>query len=68
MSDFEFHKSSYSGGQPDSQWVDVAVNIPSVVAVRDSKRADGPSVHLTPAAWTAFLTHTTCPSARARRP
>ncbi|MDK1472808.1 DUF397 domain-containing protein [Streptomyces sp. 549] len=55
MAEFHFRKSSYSGGQPDSQCVEVAVSAPVSVAVRDSKRPGGPQLRLSPAAWTAFL-------------
>jgi hypothetical protein len=34
--------------------VEVAVNLPGVVAVRDSKDPDGPALAFTPAAWHAF--------------
>ncbi len=34
--------------------VEVAVNLPGVVAVRDSKDPAGPALTLTPAAWQAF--------------
>ncbi|WP_410814151.1 DUF397 domain-containing protein [Micromonospora sp. 067-2] len=35
--------------------VEVADNIVDVVAVRDSKDAEGPALTFTPAAWSAFL-------------
>jgi len=34
--------------------VEVAVNLPDVVAVRDSKDPAGPALTFTPAAWHAF--------------
>jgi hypothetical protein len=41
--------------------VEVAVNLPGVVAVRDSKDPAGPALTFTPDAWRAFtgrlLTH-----------
>ncbi|WP_326611344.1 DUF397 domain-containing protein [Streptomyces scopuliridis] len=53
MSDkFEFRKSSYSN--LTGECVEVALNLPGTVAVRDSKRQTGPVVHVTPAAWDAF--------------
>lgn len=55
MTDFEFAKSSYSGGDAGQQCVEVARNVPGTVAVRDSKDADGPILQLTPGSWTAFL-------------
>jgi hypothetical protein len=35
--------------------VEVATNLPGVVAVRDSKDPDGPKLIFTPAEWRAFL-------------
>ncbi|MFC6082806.1 DUF397 domain-containing protein [Sphaerisporangium aureirubrum] len=35
--------------------VEVASNLPSVVAVRDSKNPDGPVLVSTPAEWSAFM-------------
>ncbi|MET9655938.1 DUF397 domain-containing protein [Streptomyces sp. NPDC006510] len=52
MPHFEFVKSSYSSG--NGECVEVARNIPRTVAVRDSKRTDGPVIVLGPAAWEAF--------------
>ncbi|MFE9888771.1 DUF397 domain-containing protein [Streptomyces scopuliridis] len=53
MSDkFEFRKSSYSN--LTGECVEVALNLPGTVAVRDSKRQTGPVVRVTPAAWDAF--------------
>ncbi|MFJ9212552.1 MULTISPECIES: DUF397 domain-containing protein [Streptomyces] len=53
MSDkFEFRKSSYSN--LTGECVEVALNVPGTVAVRDSKRQTGPVVRVTPAAWDAF--------------
>ncbi|MFI1569100.1 DUF397 domain-containing protein [Streptomyces sp. NPDC020490] len=54
MTDFEFVKSSYSGGDAGQQCVEVARNVPRTVAVRDSKRADGPILRVAPAAWASF--------------
>lgn len=54
MSQFDFVKSSYSDDQADSECVEVAVNVPGTVAVRDSKRAGGPVIEVTPTAWAAF--------------
>lgn len=55
MTRFVFVKSSYSGNTTDSDCVEVATNVAGTVAVRDSKRADGPVIRLTDAAWSAFL-------------
>jgi hypothetical protein len=52
MPEFEFLKSSYSNVQ--NECVEVARNIPTTVAVRDSKAPDGPILRLTPIAWTEF--------------
>jgi hypothetical protein len=44
--------SSSNGGN----CVEVARNLPGVVAVRDSKDPDGPALAFTPADWEAFTT------------
>ncbi|MFF8915947.1 DUF397 domain-containing protein [Streptomyces sp. NPDC015032] len=54
MLGYKFVKSSYSGGNAGQECVEVARNIPRTVAVRDSKRPEGPVVLLGPAAWDAF--------------
>jgi hypothetical protein len=46
----EWRKSSYSGGNGGG-CVEVARNLPGVVAVRDSKDREGPALILTPGAW-----------------
>jgi hypothetical protein len=51
---FEFRKSSYSGGESGT-CVEVAVNVPTVRAIRDSKNPSGPALRLNVAAFTAFL-------------
>ncbi|MFE9486260.1 DUF397 domain-containing protein [Streptomyces sp. NPDC006641] len=55
MPHFEFVKSSYSSG--NGECVEVARNIPRTVAVRDSKRPDGPLLVLAPAAWDTFTAY-----------
>lgn len=50
---FEFVKSTYSSG--NGECVEVARNIPSTVAIRDSKEPDGPILQLSKGTWTAFL-------------
>ncbi|MFF3143071.1 DUF397 domain-containing protein [Streptomyces sp. NPDC057927] len=57
MADFVFIKSSYSGGDAGQECVEVACNIPGIVAVRDSKDLDGPIVVVAPSAWAAFAVH-----------
>ncbi|MFJ8138587.1 DUF397 domain-containing protein [Streptomyces sp. NPDC096013] len=57
MPAFEFVKSSYSGGNAGQECVEVARNIPTTIAVRDSKAPDGPILQVTPATWTAFTAH-----------
>jgi hypothetical protein len=54
LTDAEWRKSSHSsnGGQ---SCVEVARNLPGVVAVRDSKDPDGPKLIITAAGWRAFL-------------
>ncbi|WP_225096885.1 DUF397 domain-containing protein [Streptomyces sp. CoH27] len=54
MPDFEFRKSSYSNEA--AECVEVATNIPTTIAVRDSKNPTGPSLRLAPATWTSFWT------------
>jgi hypothetical protein len=48
----DWRKSSYSGGTGNC--VEVAGNLPGIVAVRDSQDPDGPALTLTPAAWRAL--------------
>ncbi|GAA2878633.1 hypothetical protein GCM10010517_40710 [Streptosporangium fragile] len=43
--------SSDNGGQ----CVEVATNLPGVVAVRDSKDPDGPALLFTPAEWRSLI-------------
>ncbi|WP_217142715.1 DUF397 domain-containing protein [Streptomyces sp. AC627_RSS907] len=53
MNGFVFVKSSYSSGS--GECVEVARNIPRIVAVRDSKGpGGGPILRLAPQAWAAF--------------
>lgn len=49
----EFRKSSLSGG--GNNCVEVATNLPGLIAVRDSKNTSGPALALSPAAWGDFL-------------
>lgn len=49
-----WQKSSYSGNG-GGNCVEVARNLPSVVAVRDSKDPSGLALALTPSAWQGFI-------------
>ena len=53
LSRAEWRKSSYSG--QDGNGVEVASNLPALVAVRDSKSPDGPHLLVSPETWRAFL-------------
>ncbi|MEV3907865.1 DUF397 domain-containing protein [Streptomyces canus] len=55
MSDYEFRKSTYSSGDAHGECVEVARNLPSVIAVRDSKSPDGPILQVIPDTWTPFI-------------
>ncbi|MEV4658888.1 DUF397 domain-containing protein [Micromonospora sp. NPDC049301] len=50
-----WRKSSRSSGN-GGNCVEVADNLPGVVAVRDSKDPAGPALTFAPAAWRAFVT------------
>ncbi|MER5627806.1 DUF397 domain-containing protein [Streptosporangium sp. NPDC002544] len=50
-----WRKSSYSGGSSDN-CVEVAMNLPDIIAVRDSKDPAGPALAFSPTAWNNFLT------------
>jgi Domain of unknown function (DUF397) len=50
----QWRKSSYSGGN-GGNCVEVARNLPGIVAVRDSKNPDGPALTMSPAGWDAFV-------------
>ncbi|MEW1832360.1 DUF397 domain-containing protein [Streptomyces sp. NPDC088196] len=52
MPEFDFVKSTYSNA--GGECVEVARNILTAVAVRDSKTPDGPILHLAPTTWTKF--------------
>ncbi|WP_127503310.1 DUF397 domain-containing protein [Actinoplanes solisilvae] len=49
-----WHKSTRSGGN-GGDCVEVALNLPDVVAVRDTKNRDGSTLTFTHAEWAAFL-------------
>ncbi|RGC67239.1 hypothetical protein C5N14_19785 [Micromonospora sp. MW-13] len=54
LSDATWRKSTRSGSS-GGECVEVADNLPGVVAIRDSKDPAGPALTFDPAAWTAFL-------------
>ncbi|MET8721295.1 DUF397 domain-containing protein [Streptomyces misionensis] len=56
MSTPELHwfKSSYSSSSNGNDCVEIAPT-PATVHVRDSKKADGPRLVLTPEAWSEFV-------------
>ncbi len=53
LSRAEWHKSSHSS--QDGNCVEVARNLPALVAVRDSKAPDDPKLLVSPETWRAFL-------------
>ncbi|MFI2710858.1 DUF397 domain-containing protein [Micromonospora sp. NPDC018662] len=55
LSDARWRKSTRSGSN-GGNCVEVADNLPGLVAVRDSKDPAGPVLTFTPDAWTAFAT------------
>ncbi len=55
LSQARWTTSSRSGPQ-GGQCVQVARNLPGIVAVRDSKNPTGPALVVDPGAWAAFLT------------
>ncbi|MFG2059501.1 DUF397 domain-containing protein [Micromonospora sp. NPDC048930] len=50
----QWRKSTRSSGQ-GGNCVEVADNLPGVVAVRDSKDPDGPVLAFAPGAWRVFV-------------
>ncbi len=48
-----WHKSSYSG--TDGNCVEVATNLPGLVAIRDSKDPEGPKLVVSRAAWRELI-------------
>ena len=53
LSRAEWRKSSYSG--QSGNCVEVARNLPGLVAIRDSKEPDGPRLVVSSEAWQTFL-------------
>ncbi|MFG2134533.1 DUF397 domain-containing protein [Streptomyces sp. NPDC048751] len=56
---YVWRKSSYSGDE-GGQCLEVAA-CPHTIHIRDSKNPEnsGPTLHVAPSAWAAFLTHAT---------
>jgi hypothetical protein len=54
LSNAQWKKSTRSGTS-GGDCVEVAENLPGVVAVRDSKDPDGPALTFAPEAWRAFV-------------
>ena len=52
IGELNWRKSTFSGNGGDC--VEVASNLPGIVAVRDSKDRSGPVLVFTPAEWGAF--------------
>lgn len=51
-----WRKSTRSSGN-QGNCVEVADNLPGVVAVRDSKDPQGPALTFTPSSWVSFVAH-----------
>ncbi|WP_328340074.1 DUF397 domain-containing protein [Micromonospora sp. NBC_00421] len=49
-----WHKSTRSSGN-SGDCIEVADNLPGIVAVRDSKDPSGPALAFEPATWQAFI-------------
>jgi Domain of unknown function (DUF397) len=54
LTNADWHKSSYSSSN-GGNCVEVARNLPDLVAVRDSKDPQGPVMTFTPEQWQAFV-------------
>ncbi|MFC7383859.1 DUF397 domain-containing protein [Sphaerisporangium rhizosphaerae] len=54
LSSAKWRKSSRSSGD-GGQCVEVASNLPGVIAVRDSKNPGGPALVVSPQEWRLFL-------------
>ena len=53
LSRAQWRKSSYSGNSGNC--VEVATNLPGLVAIRDSKNSDGSRLLISVVAWQAFV-------------
>jgi len=53
LSTAEWRKSSFSGANDNC--VEIARNLPGIVAIRDSKNPDGPALSVTRMRWAAFM-------------
>ena len=53
LSSAQWRKSTRSGSSGNC--VEVADNLPGVIAVRDSKDSSGPALVFTPSEWSAFI-------------
>ncbi|MFI7433184.1 DUF397 domain-containing protein [Micromonospora haikouensis] len=54
LSGARWRKSTRSGGN-GGECVEVADNLPGIVAVRDSKDPHGPTLTFSPTAWACFV-------------
>jgi hypothetical protein len=54
LTNADWRKSTFSGSNGGG-CVEVARNLPGVIAVRDSKDREGPALVFTPEEWRAFL-------------
>ena len=50
-----WEKSTHSGGT-GGDCIEIATDIPGVIAIRDSKNPRGPALCVTPSAWKDFIT------------
>ncbi len=57
MPEFEYRKSRYS--DQAAECVEVATNIRTTIAIRDSKDPASPPLHVHPATWETFRTAVT---------
>lgn len=53
LSRAQWRKSSYSGN--NGNCVEVATNLPDLVAIRDSKNSDGSRLFMSAASWRVFV-------------